>query len=277
MATWEIILDHMKHDWAKEQERDDVTCPTTFGLTLFRKIRKENFPDVKMSKKSRLGKCEECIRLSAAMRNGKDQRAREEARVQKGQHLALNKAERVAMTAREQEAAKNAFLLRVYACDAPTPIQTPHCLPERKGWFRASKVSLQMTCLYDFAYKQRIFVLYYKRWKLDSNFMCTVHMYFLRKLACERHRPAKIYLHLDNCCSENKNWDLLGLLCCVVEWGWFVDVRLYYLLPAHGHMNKTDGGFGTLRCVMKDKQEIISPVDHCEVRTCIKRCRCYRC
>lgn len=79
--------------------------------------------------------------------------------------------------------------------------------------------------------------LFYEQWPKDANLVCTVLVDILQRLAedgAHFGHSHTLNIQADNA-AENKNFHLIALLCCLVEWRCFKEINLNFLMVGHTH------------------------------------------
>jgi hypothetical protein len=85
---------------------------------------------------------------------------------------------------------------------------------------------------------------------------CLVTLKALEKFTSAKPLPMKLFLQMDNCVKDNKNYHLLAFLSFLIITKVFEEVQLGFLIVSHTHED-IDGNFGYLSKTLKEHDNYV--------------------
>lgn len=199
------------------------------------KLFKNELSMVKFPKKTRLGRCDECIKLSQLRSKATTLNLKNIFREKRKEHMLLVWAERATYTTRRVEAVTFPEDVLSIAIDKSSPIPFPLIVPYSKS---SSKTKFKLSVFGGISHgnNTRTCIILPPIYRDDPNMAISVLWTFIRDtLKSSVHRPSKLYVQMDNCAKENKNRWLIAFCALLLKLRIFVNVCLSFLPPAHGH------------------------------------------
>ena len=204
---------------------------------VFRKLRLENLPYIKIRKLKRFATCPDCSNLRELIDKASG--------AQRGK-LKMELEEHIEWQFRERDKYyKHRFKARTYphkyltmSVDGMDNGKTaiPRLHRENKDSDQLERLGTHLTGV--LMHGRRVPVhayTWYDRFPTGSDSIVTIVCHALCETAKEGPLPPVLYLHLDNCSRENKNRFVLALNHLLVEKGVFVKVKMSFLPVGHTH------------------------------------------
>ena len=218
---------------------------------VFRKLRLENLPYVKIRKVKRFATCPRCSNLRELIDKASG--------AERGQ-LKMELEDHIEWQFRERDNYyKHRFKARTYphkyltmSVDGMDNGKTaiPRLHRENKDSDELERLGTHLTGV--LMHGRRVPVhayTWYDRFPTGSDSIVTIVCHALCETAKEGPLPPVLYLHLDNCGRENKNRYVLALNHLLVEKGVFVKVKMSFLPVGHTH-DDVDQFFSRINSVL---------------------------
>jgi len=204
------------------------------SYTTFARVWKEDFPNLKIPKNTRLGKCDICASLSNQSRS-----LTAESRViwstKKREHIRFIRDERNENTKRINNSKNYPNLVTLLGIDRMNAIRMPWQVPFPKSWLTKNRLRYEVIGYMNFSNSNNIFFHGLSLFPHDSDTTLTILYWKIRTLHIDGLCGSKLQLHMDNCYRENKNKYVLAFSCMLVHLKWFDEVTIFFLPPGHTH------------------------------------------
>jgi len=204
------------------------------SYTTFRRVWEKDFLNLKIPKRTRLGKCDICANLSnMSLRLTAENRVMWSNR--KREHLKFQRDERNENTRRINFANTYPNLITLLGIDRMNAIRMPWQVPFPKSWLTKNRLRYEVIGLMNFSHVKHVFYHGLSLFQHDSDTTLTLLYSKIRCLRIDGQCGNQLQLHMDNCYRENKNKFVFAFCCMLVHKKWFQEISLFFLPPGHTH------------------------------------------
>lgn len=214
--------------------KDNTLEEDTPSYRSFMRIWETSFPNLKIPKKNRLGKCDVCARLS----NDKLTLTRLTLpawQLQRRNHIQNVYKERQENNRRIVFAQTYPALVTLIGIDRMNALRMPWQMPFPKSWLTKARPRYEVISLLDFGNNQSQLYHGLNCFPHDSDMTMTILYFRIRELRESGNVTPKLILHMDNCYRENKNRYVFAFCVMLLFNGWYKEVNLFFLPPGHTH------------------------------------------
>lgn len=217
-------------EFAENQAKDPKGAKATYQYFFF--VVRQQFQNVKMPKRTRLGRCEICNEIDSLRRRcGGNKASTAELKKFKCRHLRLQRAERQAYADRRAKSKADPQVLSTIV-DKTKAMGLPYHGRPGKNELRMWRYLVDILGILDHTTPTRYFYLLPQLWKSDPNVTMSALLDYLQRVKKARgYMPKTWYLQMDNCWRENKNRWVLALLASLVADGTFDEIYVSFLIP----------------------------------------------
>eukprot|EP00795_Rhopilema_esculentum_P008448 gene8448-14434_t len=215
----------------------DTKGGQVLGYTAFRKMWKEDFKHVKISRrKGSFTKCGVCVLLKDLTTASTNPDRRKRLLQKKTKHIEQQQAERQKYYHHIAKARKHPHKYISIISDAMDQSKTniPHWLSKSKS-NKDEFLKTHVTGLLSHGTGTCYQFIDLMQWAHDSNLVMNTLYRVLVDIATEQRLSPVLYLQLDNCWRENKNRYIFAFLAWLVQKDVVRKVKLSFLMVGHTH------------------------------------------
>ncbi|MBT9138491.1 MAG: hypothetical protein DDT31_01056 [Syntrophomonadaceae bacterium] len=217
-----------------------------FSAPRFYSMLKLDFKNVKFPKRTKLGRCDECLLLQSNINTCRkqDEKARQKYADQMKEHTKMHTEERTLYLQRCAYSARRSEDVFHFTIDEMTHFYIPRPIPNPKGWTSQSLLQTHLVGIDNHTTKEVTFYVAPKFWGKGANATCSLIWKHLVDASQTKPLPKTLWVQFDNCWRDNKNQFVVAFFALLVAKNIFETVEISCLPPGHTHV-KVDQVFST--------------------------------
>ena len=229
-----------------------------YSFLTFMKKRVKHFPELKLPKRTRLGKCTTCAAITAERLKVKSPQEKQKLKEKMEKHAAEFRGERLMYHNNRELAHKEPEKYLSVIIDGAQATPYPVLCPVLKDRNSANSLNIGNYGLISH-HRERQIKLVLPNFKGGSNMSISVLHDYFSSLKAKNKLPPYILIQGDNCAKELKNKYAFGYFGLLIALKWVQEIQIGTMIVGHTHCD-VDQMFSTYSQYFNNQNSIPSPI-----------------